>query len=189
VPGQEPQILADTTLTTKALIGKGLLHSLNSHLSALRAMLEDKLFFYNIKERWIDNFSKMRDYSMAKVPFPERTTMGDVALRGIVQKVHDQGTGRFSDDEIRAFRKEIWLSVDAFLEDSRKTTNAEECFWVLGGEAPTEADATVYGFIVSTLVAESGPESKHLVQTECPAAVEYAMRIHRRFFPDYESWA
>jgi hypothetical protein len=196
-PGQDTETLADSTLITKALIDKSLLHNLNSHLSAkeagqdlaIRAMLEDKLFFYNVKERWIDNFCIMRDYSMAKVPFPERTTMGDMAHRGIVQKVLDQGTGRFSDDEIRAFRKEIWTSVNAMLEDRPKTGDVEACFWVLGGEVPTEADATVYGFVVSTLVAESSPESKHLVQTECPAAFEYAARIHHRYFPDYELWA
>lgn len=196
VPGQGTENLADSALITKALTDKGLLHGLNSHLRtkeagqdlAIRAMLEDKLFFYNIKERWLDNFYTMRDYSMAKVPFPERTTMGDALHRGIVQKVLDQGTGRFSDDEIRAFRKEIWMSVNALLGDSQKTANVEGCFWVLGGEVPTEADATVYGFVVSTLIAESSPESKILVQTECPAAVEYATRIHRRYFPDYELW-
>jgi hypothetical protein len=26
------------------------------------------------------------------------------------------------------------------------------------------------------------------VQEKCPAAVEYARRIHERYFPDYEMW-
>jgi hypothetical protein len=196
VPGNERQALADSSLISKDLIERGLLNDLNATLSAkekgqdlaIRAMLEEKLFFYNIRERWIDNYYIMRDYSMAKVPFPQRTIFGYLGYRGNIRKLHDQGTGRFSDDEIRAFRKDIWESVNAFLEESQKLATADECFWVLGGQSPTEADATVYGFAVSTLVAESGPESKQLVQTECPAVVEYATRIHRRYFPDYEMW-
>jgi hypothetical protein len=196
VPGQDTEILADTTLITKALIEKGIFQDLNAPLSAkdrgqdlaIRAMLEEKLFFYFIHERWIKNTSTMRDYAMAKVPFPQRIASGDLLYQVVVQKLDKQGTGRFSEDQIRSFRKEIWESMNAFLEESQKSVRSEECFWVLGGAKPTEADATVYGFIVSTLIAESGPESKRLVQSECPAAVEYATRVHHRYFPDYEMW-
>jgi hypothetical protein len=173
-----------------------MLQDMNARLSAkekaqdlsIRALLEDKLFFYNIRERWINNYYTMRDYSMAKAPFPQRAILGYLGYRANVRKLHDQGTGRFSENEIRAFRREIWESVNAILEEARKSVSPDECFWVLGGVNPTEADATVYGFIVSTLVANAGPESKQLVQTECPATVEYATRIHRRYFPDYEIW-
>lgn len=195
--GHVPEVLSDSSLITRALIEKGLMSDLNAPLNgkvrgqdtAIRAMLEDRLFFYNVRERWVDNCNIMRDYSMAKLPLPQRLAAGQQAYHANVQKLHDQGTGRFSDDEIHHFRKEIWESVNAFLEDSQKKTSADECFWVLGGHSPTEADATVYGFIVSTLVAESGPLSKQLVQTACPAAIEYAVRIHRRYFVDYEIWS
>jgi hypothetical protein len=195
VTGQEREVLADSSLITTSLVGKGLLGDLNAHLSArekgrdlaVRAMLEDKLFFYNTHERWIDNYYTMRDYSLSKVPFPQRTLFGYLGYRGIVRKLQDQGTGRFSDEEIRSFRQEIWESVNAFLEDSRKGARSGECFWVLGGEEPTEADSTVYGFIASTLVADVGPESKRIVQA-FPTVIDYATRIHGHFFPDYEVW-
>jgi hypothetical protein len=195
VAGQEKEVLADSSLITKYLVGKGLLGDLNAHLSAgekghdvaVRAMLEDKLFFYNTRERWIDNYYTMRDYSLAKAPFPQRTLFGYLSYRGIVRRLQDQGTGRFSDEEIRFFRQEIWESVNSFLEDSRKGARSGECFWVLGGEKPTEADSTVYGFIVSTLVADASPESKRIVQA-FPAVVDYATRIHGQYFPDYEVW-
>jgi hypothetical protein len=196
VPGKDTEILADTSLISKALIENHMLQDLNARLSAkekaqdlaVRALLEDKLFFYNIRERWINNYYTMRDYSMAKVPFPRRAILGYLGYRANIRKLHDQGTGRFSEDEIRAFRRAIWESVNALLEECQRSGKPDESFWVLGGARPTEADATVYGFIVSTLVADAGPESKDLVQTECPAAVEYATRIHRRYFPDYEMW-
>lgn len=194
IPGQEPEILADTSLITKALIEKNILHDLNAHLSAkekgqdlaIRAMLEEKLFFYVARERWIDNFYSMRDYTMGQLPFPMRAIFGYMAHRGILRTLHGQGTGRFSDEEVCAFRNEIWESVNAFLEESRRRATPNECFWVLGGTQPTEADATVYGFIVSALVADASPKNKQLVQEECPAAIEYAKRIHERYFPDYE---
>lgn len=196
IPGQETETYADTSLITKALVEKNVLQDLNAYLSpkdkgqdlAIRAMLEDKLFFYVARERWIDNFYSMRDYSMAQLPFPMRVIVGNMAYRGILRTLHGQGTGRFSDDEICAFRKEIWESVNAFLEESRRHATPNECFWVLGGAKPTEADATVYGFIVSALVSYASPKNKQLVQEECPAAVEYAKRIHERYFPDYEMW-
>jgi hypothetical protein len=196
VPGKNTEIIADSTLITKALIERDMLQDLNARLSAkerahdlaIRALLEEKLFFYNVRERWINNYYTMRDYSMAKVPFPRRAILGYLGYRANVRKLHDQGTGRFSEDEIRAFRREIWESINELLEESRKSVEPDECFWVLGSAKPTEADATVYGFVVSTLIADAGPESKQLVQAECPAAVEYATRIHRCYFPDYEMW-
>jgi hypothetical protein len=195
VAGQEKEILADSSLITTSLVEKGLLTDLNAHLSArekghdlaIRAMLEDKLFFYNTRERWIDNYYTMRDYSLAKVPFPQRTLFGYLAYRGIVRRLQDQGTGRFSDQEIRSFRQEIWESVNAFLVDSRKDARSGECFWVLGGKNPTEADSTVYGFIISTLIADASPESQRVVQA-FPAVVDYATRIHSHYFSDYEMW-
>ncbi|KAH7382724.1 hypothetical protein DE146DRAFT_240176 [Phaeosphaeria sp. MPI-PUGE-AT-0046c] len=193
----EPEVLSDSYLIPKALIKKGLAHDLNEPLSAkekghdiaIRALLEDKLFFYNVRERWIGNFITMRDYTMAKIPMPQRVAAGEQAYRANIQKLHDQGTGRFTDDEIHVSRKEIWEGINAMLKDSQKMANSDKCFWVLGSDNPTEADTTVYGFIVSTLIAESGPLSKQLVQTECPAVIEYATRIHLRYFADYEMWS
>ncbi|KAH4929110.1 thioredoxin-like fold-containing protein [Parastagonospora nodorum] len=196
IPGQEPDTLADSSLITKDLVAKGLADDLNAHLTvqekaqdlAIRAMLEDKLFFYNARERWVDNFYTMRDYSMAQLPFPQRYIFGYMAYRAILRTLHGQGTGRLSAEEVHSFRKEIWESVNAILEESRRRAAPSECFWVLGGKKPTEADTTVFGFIISSLVATAGPVNKQLVKEECPAAVEYARRIHERYFPDYEMW-
>jgi hypothetical protein len=88
-------------------------------------------------------------------------------------------------EKIRAFRQEICQSVNDLLEDSRRKEKTEGCFWVLGGDEPTEADAIGHGFIVSCLVADAGPESKELVQTQFPAVIQYAQSN----FPDYEIWA
>lgn len=195
-PGAPSEILADTTLITKELISRGLLSDMNAALAArdiaydlgIRGLLEDRLFFYNSRERWIDNYYTMRDYVLAKVPFPQRIILGYLAYRGIVRKLQDQGTGRFSNDEVRSFRTDIWQGINGLLDDSRRQADDNDCFWALGGHKPTEADATLFGFTVSALVVDAGPESRELIKTRCPAVVDYATRIHRRYFPEYHLW-
>ncbi|KAJ4363087.1 hypothetical protein N0V83_010207 [Neocucurbitaria cava] len=195
-PGSPSEWVADTLLITKDFINRGLLQDMNSKLSgrergqdlAIRALLEDKLFFYNIHERWIKNYYTMRDYTMAKVPFPQRYLFGYLAHRAVVKRLLDQGTGRFSDEEIHSFRKEIWAGMNGVLEESRRKSREGQCFWVLGGDEPTEADATMFGFAISALISDAGPVSRDLVKAECPAVVEYAKRIHQVYFPDYEVW-
>lgn len=82
-----------------------------------------------------------------------------------------------------------------------------------GGEEPSEADATVFGFVVAVLVCDAyvisphltnsfypgkglgrkliccnrGPESRNLVKG-CPTIVEYARRTHDSFYLDFELW-
>jgi hypothetical protein len=150
-PEAPAELLGDTTLITKELIRRELIPDVNARLSApeaahdlaLRAMLENTLFMYNARERWIDNFYIMRDYAMAGVPYPLRYFIGYMAYRGNVRKLQDQGVGRFSDKEVRDFRRDIWEAVNGLLEDSGRKVGEGNCFWVLGGSKPTEADATM----------------------------------------------
>jgi len=130
----------------------------------------------------------MRDHALWTIPYPIRIFIGLAAYRRNVRKLHDQGTGRFSDAEIRALEKEIWVAISGVLQQSQSKSKDGECFWVLGGKSPTEADATVFGFVVSVLVCDAGPESKLLIRAEFPVIVDYAERIHKRWFPDYRIW-
>jgi hypothetical protein len=59
---------------------------------------------------------------------------------------------------------------------------------VLEGHKPTEADTILFGFVVRALTADAGPGSRELVKKSCPAVVDNATRIHRRYFPDYDVW-
>ncbi|KAF1843512.1 uncharacterized protein K460DRAFT_433157 [Cucurbitaria berberidis CBS 394.84] len=174
-PGSPSEWVADS-LIAKDFIHRGLLQDMNARISgketgqdlAIRALLEYKLFFYNAHERWTNNY-----YTV----LPQRYLFG-----------YFQGTGRFMDGEIHTFREEIWAGVHVILEDSRRKATQGECFWVSGGDEPCEADATVYGFAISALVSDSGPMGGDLVKSECPAVLEYATKIHQRYFPDHEVW-
>ncbi|KAF4217020.1 hypothetical protein CNMCM8980_003988 [Aspergillus fumigatiaffinis] len=193
---QPPQTLSDSTLITKALIEKGYTGDLNQHLSpterlhdlALKALLEDKLPPYQIYERWILNFYTMRSKILAALPWPVQVVVGNIIYRKVTRNLQGQGTMAFTEEEISAFRQEIWASLNAVVAEAQtKQSDRDGPFWVWGGEGPTEVDAVLFGFIVSGLVCDAAPASKEIIKGY-PALVDYARRIHDKYFPDYELW-
>ena len=97
----------------------------------------------------------MRDHILQALPYPMRVVVGLLIYRKTMQTLNGQGTSRYTPDEIRAFRQEIWEAINELLIASRTTIKGgpnDNPFWVLGGEGPTESDATLFGFIMSILV-------------------------------------
>ncbi|KAJ5649415.1 uncharacterized protein N7484_003138 [Penicillium longicatenatum] len=188
-------LLSDSGLITKEFIKSGKLEDLNRNLSstqklhdiALQALLEDKLYFYGTHEKWCQNYYAMRDKVLGTLPWPVRVIVGNMVYNKNVRNMMGQGTGKFSEQEIAAFRIEIWDMLNATISESHAQHRGKEGpFWVWGGDAPTEADAVVYGFVVSGLTCgPAAPITKGIIKGH-PALVEYARRIHDTFFPDYE---
>ncbi|KAI1160296.1 hypothetical protein F5B18DRAFT_515425 [Nemania serpens] len=195
--------LGDSSLIVAALCADGVLPDLAAPLSkverahdlALRALLEDKLSFYHAWERWTQNYYTMRDHVLWPLPWPLRVLVGTLIHRNIVATLHGQGTGRFGADEIAAFRREIWAGFADLLLESRtrpasssisSSDSREKPFWVLGGPEPTDADASLFGFVVSTLLSTAGPGAQADVKS-FPVLLEYARRIQERYFPEYEA--
>ncbi|KAG9252988.1 glutathione S-transferase [Emericellopsis atlantica] len=156
--------LGDSTLIIKHLVDRDALPDLNAPLKpaqraqdlAIRALLEDKLYFYHGKEKWCDNYTTMRDGVLAAIPWPMRMIIGYIAQRGAVQMLYGQGTLRLQDDEITMLMAEIWDSVEALLQEAKASRKGEKGpFWVLGGKEPTEADATLFGFVAGALVCDA----------------------------------
>ncbi|KAJ5491875.1 hypothetical protein N7453_009972 [Penicillium expansum] len=172
----QSQSLSDSTLIAKSFIESGHLEDLNRRLSpvekaqdlSLKALFEDKLCFYQRYERWVVNYYAMRSKILAGPAGPR--------------------TGGFSGEEIATFQQEIWESVNGLVSAAHaKHRDREGPFWVWGGDAPTEADSVLFGFVVSGLVCEAAPETKQILHSY-PALVEYARRIHDKYFPDYQLW-
>ncbi|KAH6641283.1 hypothetical protein F5144DRAFT_126838 [Chaetomium tenue] len=197
-PGTAPEQLADSTLITRRLVGDGYLQDLNAGLTpverardlAVRALLEDKLYFYQVRERWIDNYYVMRDNALSAMPFFVRFFIGLLAYRSTKARLLGQGVLQFTDDEAKNTKLEVWGNVNALLVDSRnKAYEAEKAgpFWILGGANPTEADATVFGFIAAALDCAQAPATEQIVRS-FPVIVDYARRIHEQYFSDYELW-
>ncbi|KAI9840405.1 MAG: hypothetical protein M1837_001618, partial [Sclerophora amabilis] len=175
--------LGDSTLIIKHLVERGTIPDINARVSppvraqdlAIRALLEDKLYFYHTRERWLDHYHQMREHILSALAYPLRVVLGFLISRKTTQTLHGQGTGRYTAVEISTFKHEIWDGINALLSSARRTTTvtaaaatsdddddddddddedevAKKPFWLLGGETPTEADATLFGFITSVLV-------------------------------------
>lgn len=94
----------------------------------------------------------MRSKILASVPWPIQVILGYIIYNKNVRNLQGQGTGGFSAEEIATFRQEIWESINGLISAARAHHHREGPFWVWGGDAPTEADTVLFGFVVSGLV-------------------------------------
>ncbi len=108
----------------------------------------------------------MRSKILGALPWLHQVIVGNIIYRKMVRTLEGQGTLKFSTDEIFCLRFEVWETINDHLTTVREKINErmttasrskdQDCpFWVLGGDDPTEADATVFGFIVSSLVCDA----------------------------------
>ncbi|KAL8956154.1 MAG: hypothetical protein Q9193_006241, partial [Seirophora villosa] len=112
----DPEHLSDTHLISEKLVADGLADDLNGKLTptekaqdlAIRALLEDKLYFYQNYERWEQNFYSMRSGVLASLPYPVQVLVGHLAYRKMSATLYGQGTSRFTPEEITKFSTEIW---------------------------------------------------------------------------------
>ncbi|ELR09849.1 hypothetical protein VC83_06505 [Pseudogymnoascus destructans] len=176
---------SDSALITKSLIKSAAITDLNADLSpaeaatdlAIRSLLEDKLYFLNGHEHWITNFYTMRDIGpLSTIPCLPRLIIGQIVYSKITRTLHGQGTGRYSPAEIAALRLETWMAPHALVGEG----------WVLGLDGPTDVDAFLFGFLVSSLTASANPETKAIIQG-LPYLMGYAERVHE-YFSGYKMW-
>jgi hypothetical protein len=107
-------------------------------------------------ERWHENFYLMRDHVLFALRYPLQVIAGFVIYHKERYALYLQGTMRLRTPEIDSLRLEIWDSINTLLAISRSkaTVNrevGEKVFWVWGGEKPSEADATLFGFVAAVL--------------------------------------
>ncbi|KAL9622130.1 MAG: hypothetical protein Q9160_003473 [Pyrenula sp. 1 TL-2023] len=157
-------MLGDSALIVKRLVEMGVMRDLNEGLGAearlfdsgVSALCDERLYFFNVRERWIDNFYAQRDKVFETKPYPIRLLLGQLAYRKFSQGVYRQGSGRHTFEEAAAITREIWTTINDLLEERRrKAKSGGEPFFVLGGERPTAADASVFGFVASNLICKS----------------------------------
>lgn len=168
-PSGDPITLGDSTLIAEYLVEKGLADDLSAQLStalkaqdlAIRCMLEERLYWFESYERFVENYYTTRSMILWWLPYPAQILVGLLAFRKMSSALDGQGTSRYTPEEIHAFRLEIWQSLDALLAESKTKRADEEPFWVLGGTSPTEADTTLFGFIASALMCPAYVTRSH----------------------------
>ncbi|KAI4272226.1 MAG: hypothetical protein LQ337_005450 [Flavoplaca oasis] len=194
----DANMVSDTAMISEKLVDDGLAEDMNGKLTpvekatdaAVRALLEEKLYFYQIYERWEHNYYTMRDKALSALPFPLKVLVGQIFYRKMSSTLYGQGTGRLSAPEITKLKTEVWSHIDALLTASSRKRGSgapEGMFFVLGGSRPTEADTSLFGFVVSGLVCDASPETRRIIRS-LPTVMEYADAIHKHYFPDYEHW-
>ncbi|KAK3368648.1 hypothetical protein B0H63DRAFT_488870 [Podospora didyma] len=194
--GEGGELIGDTALITRRLVSDGIVTDLNAQLSpaekaidlSVRSLCEDKMSFLMARERWVDNYYLMRDGALAALPWLVRCVVGNLVYRKVTGALYGQGTGRYTDEEVREMRRGVWEALSDLLAERRKVVRDREApFWVLGREEPTEADATVYALVATGLVCTAAPDTQKIVR-EFPVLVDYARRIHGKYFGDYDIW-
>jgi glutathione S-transferase len=147
----------------------------SAHAWALERMLEDRLYFTIVHERWLEdvNFDKGPARFFARVPEPQRTALIAQARDGVRQMLVRHGLGRHSRTE----------RMDLAARDITAVahTLGEKPF--LFGAEPTAADAVAFGVLASC--------ATRFFESPLPALVErhevlvaYLQRMDAHFFND-----
>jgi len=190
------ELIGDSSIIIDTLVQKGFAVDLNASLTpeqkvtdlGIRALCEDKLYFFNMAERWLDNYYTQRDHILQSKPWAVRYVIGNMIYNNVSSTLHGQGVGRYKRDEQRRMREEIWTVLEGLLKQRLEEAGGRKGpFWVLGLRTPTEADAVLFGCVNSVLVCDSCPESRAFVRG-CASVMEYAGRIHDKVFAEYEKW-
>lgn len=141
---------------------------------AFEKMLEDNLYWAVVHDRWMDdaNFAKGPRNFFRAVPAPIRPLVVAMIRRQVRQRLHGQGMGRHSSEEITALATR---SIDA-TADFLGTKP-----YMMGAE-PTGVDATSFAFVAGVLCP--------VFETPVRLAAErhdnlrgYADRMMARFYP------
>ncbi|KAI8478989.1 hypothetical protein Bbelb_414630 [Branchiostoma belcheri] len=135
-------------------------------------MLEENTYWGLVYSRWIENFHVLGPL------FEVGWFMHNVLLRRAAQRLKKMlwahGMGRHSP-------KDIHDITEMDIKAVRKAL-----LFVMGQE-PTEADATVYGFMAEILWAAPQSSDLYVLVTEkCPNIREYCVRMTRRYWQDWE---
>ena len=141
-------------------------------------MLEDRLYFIAVHERWLEdaNFYKGPAHFFGSVPEPQRAVVFQQVRNELQQMLVRQGLGRHS----RAERMELAARDIAAVAD----TLGDKDF--LFGAEPTAVDAVAYGMLASCATRFFDSPLPDLVDRHAALAA-YLQRMDARFFRD-SSW-
>ena len=97
----------------------------------------------------------MRSKILGALPWPLQFIIGNIVYKKTMRSLEGQGTLKYSAEEIASFRYEIWDTLNSYLSAVSRPEDQKTPFWILAGDAPTEADATLFGFIASSLICDA----------------------------------
>jgi len=140
---------------------------------AMRAMIDENLYWVVIYERWIDrdNFASFRHTVLGAVPLPLRLLVAPLARRGVRRQFVGQGMGRHTPQEIAAIGARDIDALSGWLGDGE----------YMMGDAPSEIDAAAFGMLANIWYAPiEGDLKRHLTARE--NLVRYVERIQAQYY-------
>lgn len=168
-------IIADSSCIIEYLV-KTYQADLNSHLDerqraqslAIQSLIEDRLYYYLIYARWIDDDSNhvMRKVFKRALPPIVHQLVFYLAQKNAKKQVWYQGIGRHSKEQIYAFAKKTIAALSQLLGNNQ---------YFLGGEVST-VDAIAYAFLGSLLKSPVDHPIKKAI-SEDNTLVAYCDRI------------
>lgn len=130
-------------------------------------------------EKWIENYYTMRNNILGPMisSYPLLVIFGYLHYHKVLRTLHGQGTARYTSEERAAKRLEIWEGMNALVVEARTKQKAQlqaqaqaqnrdddeyddqvaagGPIWLGGDKGPTEADATLFGFLASSLICDA----------------------------------
>ncbi|KAJ3036278.1 hypothetical protein HDV00_002934 [Rhizophlyctis rosea] len=143
--------------------------------TAIKALVEDKLYWIQVRLRWGEGF---HDYIyptfFRPIPFPINYIVSRQMRSGTLAMLNAQGTGRHTIPELFEFWKTDIEALSVLLG-----SNA----YVLGDQ-PSSFDCVVFGFLYNVIaVKELAPEFRRVVM-EKKNLVDYTDRFLRSWWPE-----
>jgi glutathione S-transferase len=147
---------------------------------AFAKMVEEQLYWVGVHERWMDDASFRKGPMMffQKAPAPIRPFVAAMVRRQVRAKLHGQGLGRYTPDEILAVATRSIDAMADFLGDKP--------FFM--GHEPTGVDATIFAFTCASLCPHFSSPSRAVAERHGNLR-RYVGRMTARFYPGLEELA
>lgn len=147
----------------------GLTDAQRAEAEAWRRMAHDHLYWAQVRTRWEDHPTVIRDAFFGAIPRPLRDLVFAMVARQVRSALHGQGLGRHARDELRVL---VEQDLDALV-----TRLGDAAF--LFGDHPTSVDLSVFPVLLNLLAPDVPTDLQRSVQAR-PSLVAYVARCEAR---------
>ncbi|MGC9420029.1 MAG: glutathione S-transferase family protein, partial [Rhodovulum sp.] len=134
--------------------------------AAIRALVEDHLYWALVHARWIDRAEATRAAFFGRLPAPLRGPIFALVRRQVARALHGQGMGRHPAEAIYS------MGADGLVALAKLVGEAPYVF----GDRPSSIDTVVFGFLENVIAADLDTPLKDAA-LGLPALVAYHRRL------------
>ncbi|MET1256740.1 glutathione S-transferase family protein [Aliikangiella maris] len=137
--------------------------------------LDENLYFILVYSRWYceKTWPQVKQAFFGKFPFPIKQILPNVARKGVLKTLHNQGISRHSRNEIEHITARSFQALADLI--------GEKPF--IFGDKPCSLDATVYAFLAEFILAELDNSFNSLAKQH-QGLVKYCQRFQQTYYRD-----